>query len=90
MLSYDVKDFTADWSNDGGLYDESNPHSRKGYICFYRTIGGRDIKDENGEHLRYEINDEDRYFIYRIKDYYSQSVQQVGEISCKLFLLMKR
>lgn len=86
MLSYDVKDFTADWSNDGGLYDESNPHSRKGYICFYRTIGGRDIKDENGEHLRYEINDEDRYFIYRIKDYYSQSFTR-NSIECKVILM---
>lgn len=85
MLSYDVKDFTADWSNDGGTYDPDNPNSRKGYICFYRTIGGTDIKDENGEHLRYEINDEDRYFTYRIKDYYSQSFTR-NSIECKVIL----
>lgn len=86
MLAYDVKDFSAEWSNDSGIYDGNNPHSKNGYICFYRTIGGTDIKDENGEHLRYEINDEDRYFIYRIKDYYSQTFTR-NTIECKVVLL---
>ena len=85
MLSYDVKDFTADWSNDGG--SAVGAHSKPGFICFYRTIGGRDIKNpDTGEHERYEINNEDRYFIYRIKDYYSQTFTR-NIIKCKVILM---
>ena len=84
MLSYDVKDFSEEWSNDGGT--AVGAHSKQGFICFYRTIGGSDIKDENGDHLRYEINDADRYFIYRIKDYYSQTFTR-NTIECKVILM---
>lgn len=84
MLSYDVKDFSEEWSNDGGT--AVGAHSKQGFICFYRTIGGSDIKDENGDHLRYEIKDADRYFIYRIKDYYSQTFTR-NTIECKVILM---
>ena len=85
MLSYDIKDFTEEWSNDGGT--AVGAYSKEGFICFYRTIGGTDIKDpETGDHIRYEINDADRYFTYRIKDYYSQTFTR-NTIECKIILM---
>lgn len=68
MLRYELEDFDASWSNDANADPGvTSTYSRTGYVCFYKTIGGNEIDE------RVEINDEDRYFTYRIKDYYSQS-----------------
>lgn len=73
MLKYELEDFDSSWSNDEkAMPGVSSPYSKTGYVCFYKTIGGTETTDEDGK-VHYEINDRDRYFIYRIKDYYSQS-----------------
>lgn len=68
MLKYELEDFDASWSNDANADPGvTSAYSKTGYVSFYKTIGGNQIDE------RVEINDEDRYFTYRIKDYYSQS-----------------
>lgn len=73
MLKYELEDFDSSWSNDEkAMPGVTSPYSKTGYVCFYKTIGGTESTDEDGK-VHYEIEDRDRYFIYRIKDYYSQS-----------------
>lgn len=78
MLKYELEDFDASWSNDANVDPEvTSTYSRIGYVCFYKTVGGNEIDE------RVEINDEDRYFTYRIKDYYSQSFTN-NTIYCRI------
>lgn len=73
MLKYELEDFDGSWSNDEkAMPGVTSPYSKTGYVCFYKTIGGTESTDEDGK-VHYEIEDRDRYFTYRIKDYYSQS-----------------
>lgn len=73
MLKYEHEDFDSSWSNDErAMPGVTSPYSKTGYVCFYKTIGGTERTDEDGK-VHYEIADRDRYFTYRIKDYYSQS-----------------
>lgn len=78
MLKYELEDFDASWSNDANADPGvTSEYSKTGYVCFYKTIGGNEIDE------RVEINDEDRYFTYRIKDYYSQSFTN-NTIYCRI------
>lgn len=73
MLKYELEDFDSSWSNDEkAMPGVTSPYSKTGYVCFYKTIGGTTSTDEDGK-VHYEIANRDRYFTYRIKDYYSQS-----------------
>ena len=73
MLKYEAEDFDGTWSNDAEADpDVSSPYSKTGYVCFYKTIGGTESTDDEGN-VTYTIANRDRYFTYRIKDYYSQS-----------------
>lgn len=73
MLKYELEDFDSSWSNDEkAMPGVTSPYSKTGYVCFYKTIGGTESTDEDGK-VHYEIANRDRYFTYRIKDYYSQS-----------------
>lgn len=73
MLKYEHEDFDSSWSNDEkAMPGVTSPYSKTGYVCFYKTIGGTENTDEDGK-VHYEIANRDRYFTYRIKDYYSQS-----------------
>ena len=88
MLKYELEDFDANWSNDEKLTPGINfPYSKPGYVCFYRTIGGTEIEEEiegtDQTRIRYEINSDDRCFIYRIKDYYSQTFTN-NTIQCRI------
>lgn len=88
MLKYELEDFDANWSNDEKLTPGINfPYSKPGYVCFYRTIGGTEIEEEiegtEQTRIRYEINSDDRCFIYRIKDYYSQTFTN-NTIQCRI------
>lgn len=86
MLKYELKDFSADWSNDEKADpDIEFPYSKPGYVCFYRTIGGTEKKQmiDGVEKITYEINNDDRCFVYRIKDYYSQTFTN-NTIHCRI------
>ena len=73
MLKYEAEDFDGTWSNDAKADPGvSSPYSKTGYVCFYKTIGGTESTDDEGN-VTYTIANRDRYFTYRIKDYYSQS-----------------
>lgn len=79
MLKYELEDFDNSWSNDADADPTVNSsYAKEGYVCFYKTIGGTETPDG-----RVEINNEDRCFIYRIRDYYSQTFTK-NTIYCRI------
>ncbi len=73
MLTYDVNDNTG-LTCTPDSNDQPEEMYMKGYTCFARTLTG----DDEGH-----LNSSDRYFTYRIKDYYSPTFSN-NTIICKI------
>ena len=91
MLRYDLNDLgdikdnsseviSKGFTNDLPITDEDgkivnneivDQFHRKGYACFYKKV--TTTEDQNGN---VKINSQDRYFTYRIKDYYNPTNTQ--------------
>ena len=82
MVQYFLEDL-SEYGFKNDINDkETCGASREGYTCFYKTIGTKDVTKEDGTKVK-ELKSEDRYFTYRIKEYYNSNCTN-NFITCRV------